>query len=105
MTLQEFVTETLLHIARGVADAQKLHDTIAPRASVPDGNTKALVLSGGKAVFIVEFDVAVRASEKSQTGGKGDISVVQVFKAGGEHSHTTEESSVNRVKFTVPIEY
>jgi hypothetical protein len=104
-TLQEFVSETLIQIVAGVAAARDKQAGVGVHTLIPDGHTKSLVTSTGRTAFMVEFDVAVTATDKTQADGKAGISVVQVFNVGGEHSQTTEHSSVSRVKFTVPIDY
>ena len=105
MTLQQFISETMVQIAAGVAEARKLQEGVGVYTHVPDGNTRSLLTSIGRAAFMVEFDVAVTATDKAELGGKAGVSVVQVFIAGGEHKQTTEHSSMSRVKFTVPIDY
>lgn len=104
-TLQEFVSETLVQITSGVAEARKQQEGVGVYTQIPDDHTRSLVTVTGRAAFMVEFDVAVTATDKSQAGGKAGISVVQVFNAGGERTQTTEHSSVSRVKFAVPIDY
>jgi len=107
MTLQEFVTETLLQITRGVAEAQKGNSNIAPNVEVRPGNSDALLVAGRMSfvAFPVEFDVAVTVTDKTAAEAKGAIAIVQVFSAGGGKSTTLEHSSVSRIKFSVPVNY
>ena len=94
MTLQEFVKETLLNVVNGVADAKHSNPNVAsPENSLP------------RESFLIEFDVAVTVTEKSGLEGKGGISVLKVFNAGGTHSTASEQSSASRVKFSVPVDY
>jgi hypothetical protein len=108
MDLQEFVSQTLIQIAEGVAAARaKKGELIAPKIEL-NSNTEAGVLRAkrtGENAFLVEFDVAVGVAETSAASGGGGIQVVAFFNAKGEKAQTIEASSVNRVKFVVPMSY
>jgi len=56
------------------------------------------------AAFIVEFDVAVTISKKTDVDAKGGIAV-HVFEAGAKRTSSAEHSSVSRIKFGVPVTY
>lgn len=104
MNLQEFVRETMTQIAAGVAEAKKVNPQIAPLIS-PNENAPPIHRSHRKSVLMVDFDVAVTVSDKTETGGGGGVTVVSVFKAEGKRETITEHSSVSRIKFSVPISY
>jgi hypothetical protein len=107
MNLQEFVSESLNQITEGVASAKKNHgDYVAPELSGGDDRPKGqLVTMGWKPAFLVEFDVAVTASESSSAGGGGGLKVLSVVSLEGGGKRSIENSSVSRVKFSVPIVY
>jgi hypothetical protein len=97
MDLQEFVTKTLSQISAGVATAKTHDDRIAPAIGVKILRT----LHGADSVFLVDFDVAVTTGKGAADG----ITVLSVPSAKGEAKRTIENSSVSRIKFSVPISY
>jgi hypothetical protein len=102
MDLQEFVTKTLSQISAGVATAKTHDDRIAPAIGVGADNAKILrTLHGADSVFLVDFDVAVTTGKGAADG----ITVLSVPSAKGEAKRTIENSSVSRIKFSVPISY
>lgn len=109
MNIQEFVSETLQQIVRGVIDAQtKLADTPAAVSPRLDGGTLTQTQRAetNKDTWTlsqnVEFDLAVTALESQGSGGKMSVSVFAVSAGiGGESSKGLQ--SVSRVKFVVPI--
>jgi hypothetical protein len=102
MELQEFVTETLVAIQKGVAEAitraeeDKTIGAINPVWSDDKVDWK-------DHVQLVEFDVAVTATDKSSGGGKGSIKILSIAEVGAEGSKSLERSTVSRVKFSIPI--
>ena len=106
MNLQEFVSSSLQQIAAGVADAQSRDGRIAPLLGIGEDDPKILrTLHGTEGVFLVEFDVAVTVSETSEKGVGGGITVLSIAAAKGDLKRSLENSSVSRVKFSVPITY
>jgi hypothetical protein len=104
MELQEFVAESLTAIIEGVAaairdaDAKKLIGKVNPAfasGSEPP-NWESYVQK-------VEFDVAVTATERSGVSGKGAIKVYSFAELGGDRSSSAENSTVSRIKFTIPL--
>lgn len=93
MNLAEFVSETLTQIATGVRDARKHTGLMDDVAINPCG---ANYYPG---VQNISFDVAVTTTESGEGGAK--ISVLGL-SAGGEV--TTENSTVSRIKFNVPMQ-
>jgi hypothetical protein len=51
----------------------------------------------------VEFDIAVTVSKKGEGGGKAGIKIFSAMEVSGEGKKSHEESSVSRIKFTIPI--
>ena len=104
MDLREFVRDTLVQIQMGVQDAITAHMAEAGSVGVinPVWGADANAI-GAEHVQKVEFDVAVTVSNKVEGGGKAGIKVFSAFEASGEGKKALEESSVSRIKFTVPI--
>jgi hypothetical protein len=102
MDLQEFVTKTLSQISLGVTSAKTHDERIAPKIGVGGENPKVLrTFHGAEGVFLVEFDVAVTIEEAGVDGS----TVLSVASAKGAAKRSTENSAVNRVRFSVPISY
>ena len=102
MDLQDFVTTTLCQISLGVTNAKNHDERVAPQIGVGGDNPKVFRTShGGEGVFLVEFDVAVTLEKGAADGS----TVLAVASAKGAAKRSTENSSVNRVKFSVPISY
>jgi len=106
--LDEFIKLILSQIIKGVEEASaKSKDKVAPKIGEGDDDLKILrtdATHGSHGVFLVDFDVALMASDKSKTGGSAGARVY-VATLEGKKSKTTEASSVHRVKFSVPISY
>lgn len=108
MDLQEFVGQTLIQIIEGVAAARaKQGMRIAPALDVAPKESDRVFPTrrGGGPAYLVTFDVAITATDKSSAGGGGGIQVLSVFSAKGERTQITESSSVSRVRFDIPIAY
>ena len=60
-------------------------------------------VTGNYPVFLIDFDVAVTATEGTGTGAEAKVEVVTLFrlKAGGRSNQSEERTS--RVKFQVPF--
>ena len=109
MELKNFISQALTEIIQGVSDAQQvLGDNgkfINPELSTQQGDHEKHgknVSIQGQLVEIVEFDVAVTATEGTET--KGGIGVVAGFFAiGSQGQSSSENSAVSRIKFSVPI--
>jgi hypothetical protein len=102
MDLQEFVTKTLSQISAGVATAKAHDEHIAPKIGLAGDNPKILhTFRGADSVFLVDFDVAVTTGK----GAADEITVLSVPSAKGEAKRSIENSSVSRIKFSVPISY
>lgn len=109
MDLKDFVAETLQQIVEGTKAAQN-HIQQSGAAINPNllGDYKehakhGLLLSGtGKVAQLVQFDVALEVKEG--TGTKGGIGVMAgLFALGTQGQSNAENSSLNRVKFSVPL--
>ena len=106
MDLQDFVTTTLCQISAGVSTAKNYDRCVAPRVDVGEREPKMLRTFGGAdGVFLVEFDVAVAISDPSENGATPSIMVLSPPAPKPKTKGGIENSSVNRLKFTVPIAY
>lgn len=109
MDLKEFIGLALSDIVQGVLEAQqtlgKNGKYINPELSTQQGTHEEngnLVSIQGQLVQTVEFDIAVTATKG--TGTKGGIGVVAgVFALGSQGQSSAENSSVSRIKFSVPV--
>lgn len=109
MDLKTFITETLGQIVNGVHDAQKAVAGVPGAAINPelyssgaDLAKNGLMQSDGSVAMLVQFDVAVAATEG--TGTKAGIGVVAaVFSLGAQGQSNQENSASSRVKFCVPL--
>lgn len=113
MNLQEFVTQALIQIAAGVREADKELQTsgavVNPLyvTSVRQDKSNIYGYMGDqtnsrRAVHYVEFDVAVTAIEGKES--KGGIGIMVGFIGlGSQGSSEESNTSVSRIKFTVPI--
>ena len=106
MNLQEFIREMLVQIINGVKDAQEIigesgavinpiglyrvHDQLAGRG-----------FHSGAVTETVEFDVAVTVIE-AEGVKKGVGAFVSVVGIGAQKQTETQNSSVSRIKFSVP---
>jgi len=114
--LKDFIRETLIQITHGVREAQEqLAETgaiISPRSIEPSPDDPKVFgflcpkeqagISFRPIVHLVKFDVAVLATEKSESGGKVGVSVLSLSAdfGGGSHGNKTSES---RIQFNIPV--
>ena len=106
MDLQDFVTTTLCQISAGVSTAKNYDRCVAPRLDVSERDLKILRTFGGAdGVFLVEFDVAVTILDAGENGAAAGIMVLSPPAPNPKTKSGIENSSVNRLKFTVPIAY
>ena len=106
MELRDFVTESLVQIQEGVQEA--IHRIMrSPSQNAGKINPLWTDRTGSSSwrdyVQKVEFDVAVTVTDKQGREGKAGIKVFEVAELGGGSSKSTEQSSVSRIKFTIPI--
>jgi hypothetical protein len=87
MNVEEFVSENIKQIAKGLISAQK----------------SGINLAGGTGRDI-KFDIAVTVSDSIEAGGKAGITV---WSIGAEAKAKTQITSntVSRIQFVVPIFY
>jgi hypothetical protein len=101
MKLRDFISGSLMEIASGVVDAinQAEKEGIPLRINPIFQDQEK---DWDKYVQVVEFDVAVTASNSEHGDGKLDINVFGLSLGGGA-GITKEAISVNRLKVGVPV--
>jgi hypothetical protein len=107
MELKDFVSGTIKQIISGIKDAQNSEETkgsrIIPIAHyVKYAESDLMETETGAPVFYLEFDVAITASEGTQT--KGGISVLSgVINLGSQGQSLKDNTTLSHIKFEVPI--
>ena len=113
MELKDFVAQALRAIVSGVVEAQKslapIEAKVNPEVAriYPKGETNSEVLGGaqggdGNPIQLVSFDVAVTASEGTQT--KGGIGIVAgIVSLGSSGATDKTETAGSRLSFKVPL--
>jgi hypothetical protein len=101
MELREFVKEALTEILAGVRAAQDELGRLDGKHGVvnPTWNDQDDLADH---VQVVKFDVAVTASDQASKGGKAGIKVWSI-EAGGRLEEQTQNKTVSRIAFTLPI--
>jgi hypothetical protein len=92
-----------MQIVHGVEDARGSNQKIAPTVVDKNDHLRVEPVSNGRA-FIVDFDVAVVVSKKTDVKAAGGVEVY-VFDAGVERATSAEHTTTSRIKFQVPITF
>ena len=92
MELSAFVQKTISEVISGVREARK--EAVNSGASL--GSTR----NGGE----IQFDVAITASESLSQDGGGGIVVMGIGVKGGGQAESAN-TTVSRVRFSVPVDY
>jgi hypothetical protein len=110
MELKEFISEALTQIVQGVQEAQagvkdsgaEINPRVMGGIEYVAKHGGGLETQNGNYAQIVEFDVAVTATEGK--GTKGGIGIVAgAINLGSSGQSNTENSSVSKLKFKVPV--
>jgi hypothetical protein len=99
MDLETFIAETLRQIVKGVKTAQQHDDCKGAYINAVQLRPSAFT----EGVREIEFDVALTVSEEKEKQGKANIGIASYFGAGGQASSTAANTSVSRIKFSVPV--
>ncbi|HDZ48228.1 hypothetical protein LCGC14_0209850 [marine sediment metagenome] len=107
MKLDDFVSETLKQIIKGVVSAQEYGNTqnakVNPNSARFHSNTEghAFCSDTGVPLQKVEFDVAVTVTEEQTTASDGEsVGSISVTSAS---SNISQNSSISRIRFEVPV--
>ena len=107
MDLDEFIKLTLSQIIKGVEKARaESQGMVAPKVGKGYDGPKMMrsdATHGEHGVFLAEFDVALMASDNSETVGSAGARVCVATLDGKKKA--TQSSAVHRLKFSVPISY
>jgi len=115
MELQDFVTQSILQITKGVEAAQECLADSTASANPPIGTVFTQSQTGGTnmalgwgdngdLIHMLQFDVAVTATDGKKT--KGGIGVVTGIVALGSQGQSEQANAhTSRIKFGVPIQY
>ena len=116
MNLKDFVAQSLKEIFEGVNEAQELIAESGGKINPKLQNVFSSSQSGGtnlalgwskkesNIVHVVEFDVAVTATEGEET--KAGIGVVaNIFALGAQVKSDQLNSAISRIQFKVPISF
>lgn len=98
MELKVFVTETIKEIIEGVIEAQKL---IVPQVNHAN---EGFVQIGNGSFSQIEFDISVTSSEAEGNENKAGI-FIKVLDIGHKNTATSNNTSVNKIKFSVPVTF
>lgn len=109
MELKDFISQSLSDIVNGVMEA---HNNVAESKAIVNMNVKhvtnppqGIIPAEGARQHssVVEFDIAVTASDqKSSTGGFGIF--VGAFTAGAKQQSENLDSRYSRIRFSVPVQ-
>jgi len=94
MELQEFITNTLVAITKGVEDANQVSNRFQISGQIHHGKG----INGDS----VEFDVGLEVNESDQKSGKAGIDV-SVIELGGDIKTAKSNQNTHRLKFRVFI--
>jgi len=96
--LKQFVSETIQQVIEGAKDAGLyLKDNL-------DYDKDGYVQIGDGNMQKIEFDISVTTSETSKSEGKAGI-MIKVVDFGIKGSDNTESTSMNKIKFSVPVAF
>lgn len=108
MELRDFVSETLIQIVEGVSLAQERSSSLGAHVnptltgSTGDAVQHGYLRSADGAAQIVGFDVALTVTKGK--GAKSGIGIIDgTVTLGSSGQSSAENSSVSRVKFSVPL--
>lgn len=110
MKLNEFITETIKHVIDGIENANTYAKTKGSKISgdnlsiMKGDGTIFYDTETGETIGKIDFDIAITVKEEDQSNAGIGIFVSSFF--GGIQGQTTSENStVNRIKFFVPFHY
>lgn len=113
MKLEEFISETLKAVIKGVKDSQEFATNNNARINPEIDNKMSFEKSKSPVVFfhnrdsaieltVIEFDVAITVSNQQEAEGGAGISVLS-FKAGASINEKEIKETVSRIKFNVSV--
>ncbi len=109
MKLDKFVEESIKQVIAGVDAAKKYGDThnaqVNPASASFSSQSETVVYCSNTGVPIqqIEFDVAVTVTKGSSSTDDSEANVGEVSVAGNASTTESKDSSVSRIKFTIPV--
>ena len=108
MDLKEFTKQTLVQIVEGVAEADSQLSEVGSFVPITNfGNTTATFARDNngtpRLVINIDFDVAITAIETEGVNGGGGLKVAGFFNAGSSAESKTENQTISRIKYTLPL--
>ena len=109
MKLDKFVEESIKQVIAGVDAAKKYGDThnalVNPASATFSSKNETVVycLNTGVPIQQIVFDVAVTITKGSSTTDDTEATVGEVSVAGNTNATESKNSSVSRIKFTIPV--
>lgn len=110
MDLREFIKQTLTEIAAGVKDAQESvrasggYANPAHDRRLRDSNEAHFgSLEDGQHVFLVDFDVAVCATDGEQAEAGAKVQIASIVNVGTQGGFEKSSSVTSRITFKVPL--
>jgi len=111
MDLKEFVREALVQVTSGVREAQDqvrekggyVNPSVVSSASGQPEATHFGTLNSGQNVLLMEFDVAVTATDSTEGGAGAKLAVASVFSIQAGGKGTSGSESTSRIRFKVPF--
>jgi hypothetical protein len=109
--LKDFISESLKQIVDGVLAAQEYAKD--KKAQIMPGNIQIAInnkiadgfmyTSGDGVANLIEFDIAVSASEAAQTKSGAGGALVTVLSASVQGQSEASRATVSRIRFTLPV--
>lgn len=104
MDLKEFTKQTLVQIVEGAAAANAALSNGAYIPYEAPNNSKGMyIYEDGANVIEVDFDVAITATESEGANGGASLKVASFFNLGGGAESKTENQTISRIKYTLPL--
>lgn len=111
--LKDFISETIKQIFDGVTDAQEYAKEkggiVSPKVTLYSNSPNFysglahVTNSGPDLANMIEFDVAIAASEGTQTKNEVGAKLITVLGASMQGQSEVSSSTVSRIKFVLPI--
>lgn len=99
MSIQDFISSTLIQIAAGIAQANQ-DETIRQM-----GASFAPEYKNPTADSTIHFDIAVSVSQNTETEGGLAVSVISAFVGGVKNKDAETNSSISRVRFAIDARF
>lgn len=110
--LKDFISDAIVDLCEGLSDAK---ERLKDKGAYVNPPVQGMAEAKGRTVYthahgsghqcaLVDFDIAITASQKTAAEGGGRVSVVGV-SFGSEVNGESASSTVSHVKFTLPIAF